>query len=538
MRSDGFSLLELLVYMALLAIVMLFIGNIFIGINTGRGKGEAQVEVNSNLRFAFQKIEADLRAATSVTTPASGSGSGASISFIQAASSSIDASAISVTSTFSTANTTGSLIVATVSMNASHSVTCTDSKGNVYVTSVNAYNVAIGQSMAICYAKNIKNGTNTVTATLDATDTYRRLQIFEYSGLDATAPFDASSSFVQASLSTTTSTSNSAVTTANGDLIFGAVEVATTPSSLSAGNGFTKRLDMQDGSTDETASEDMIQATAGSVSSTFTFGTAELYINGMVAFKAAGSVGAITYVQNTGIDCTAASSSNCTKAFGSNVTQNDLLVYLGTSGSDSLGGTPPDIATTTDTQANTWTCRPQHLNTGAAIANIGTRLCWAIAKSTGADTVAQSLSGGSGQDNGFAIVEFSGADTSNPFDTEAAAFTTSTLTSVTSTAYSTVQANEVAVALAVSDDTCNTWTAGTGFTLLANFAGCFTITPRAEYQIYSSVQSSVKANATYSPAASYMLAIEVGVFKAASGSGGVGAKIRIGGKNGGKVRIR
>src|ERR1700687_479214 len=65
----AFSLLELLIYMALLSLIMVVIVGIFIGVNTGRGRSEVQSEVNSNLRFALQKIEADLRAATSVATP-------------------------------------------------------------------------------------------------------------------------------------------------------------------------------------------------------------------------------------------------------------------------------------------------------------------------------------------------------------------------------------------------------------------------------------------------------------------------------------
>ncbi len=67
----GFSLLELLIYMGLLAVVMIVIVEIFVGIGTGRGKSEAQTTVNSNLRFAFQEIQNDLRAATSITTPTS-----------------------------------------------------------------------------------------------------------------------------------------------------------------------------------------------------------------------------------------------------------------------------------------------------------------------------------------------------------------------------------------------------------------------------------------------------------------------------------
>ncbi|OGY99096.1 MAG: hypothetical protein A2945_05250 [Candidatus Liptonbacteria bacterium RIFCSPLOWO2_01_FULL_52_25] len=67
--ESAFSLLELLIYMALLSVVMLAVGGIFVGINVGRGKSEAYAEVNSNLRFAIQQISNDLRAATSVTTP-------------------------------------------------------------------------------------------------------------------------------------------------------------------------------------------------------------------------------------------------------------------------------------------------------------------------------------------------------------------------------------------------------------------------------------------------------------------------------------
>ena len=64
-----FSLLELLIYMGLLAVVMLAIGGIFVGINAGRSKAEVQAEVNSNLQFAIQQISNDLRGATTVTSP-------------------------------------------------------------------------------------------------------------------------------------------------------------------------------------------------------------------------------------------------------------------------------------------------------------------------------------------------------------------------------------------------------------------------------------------------------------------------------------
>jgi type II secretory pathway pseudopilin PulG len=78
-KNDGFSLLELLIYMALLAGIMVGIVAIFTSVNGGRARNEVQSEVNANLRFAVEKIQDDLRAATSITTPASGGGAGGTV---------------------------------------------------------------------------------------------------------------------------------------------------------------------------------------------------------------------------------------------------------------------------------------------------------------------------------------------------------------------------------------------------------------------------------------------------------------------------
>jgi|GEM_PF-6344366 len=73
----AFSLLELLIYMALLAIVMVGITSVFIAIEGGNARNQVQSEVNSNLRFAVEKIESDLRGATAVSAPVlAGAGSG------------------------------------------------------------------------------------------------------------------------------------------------------------------------------------------------------------------------------------------------------------------------------------------------------------------------------------------------------------------------------------------------------------------------------------------------------------------------------
>lgn len=69
--NRGFSLLELLLYIAILSVITLIFANIFLSLNKGRGKTEARSEVNSTLRFGLEKITQDLKLASAVTSPAS-----------------------------------------------------------------------------------------------------------------------------------------------------------------------------------------------------------------------------------------------------------------------------------------------------------------------------------------------------------------------------------------------------------------------------------------------------------------------------------
>lgn len=66
----GFSLLELLIYVAILATITTFITGAFFSINQGRARVEAATEVNSNLRFAVEKITQDIKSASVVAMPA------------------------------------------------------------------------------------------------------------------------------------------------------------------------------------------------------------------------------------------------------------------------------------------------------------------------------------------------------------------------------------------------------------------------------------------------------------------------------------
>ena len=74
----GFSLLELLIYMAILSVLMVIISDAFISLSKGRGQSEAKNEVNSAIRFAIERIRQDLKSATStapITIPFFGTSS-------------------------------------------------------------------------------------------------------------------------------------------------------------------------------------------------------------------------------------------------------------------------------------------------------------------------------------------------------------------------------------------------------------------------------------------------------------------------------
>ncbi len=65
----GFSLLELLIYVAILGGLMLIISDSFISLSRGRGQAQARSEVNAAIRFAGERIRQDLKGASVVTTP-------------------------------------------------------------------------------------------------------------------------------------------------------------------------------------------------------------------------------------------------------------------------------------------------------------------------------------------------------------------------------------------------------------------------------------------------------------------------------------
>lgn len=73
--KKGTSLLELLLYVAILSGLMVVMADIFVSLSKGRGQAQARSEVNAAIRFATEKISQDIKSATVITTPVQGTAS-------------------------------------------------------------------------------------------------------------------------------------------------------------------------------------------------------------------------------------------------------------------------------------------------------------------------------------------------------------------------------------------------------------------------------------------------------------------------------
>ncbi|MBI5078116.1 MAG: hypothetical protein HZB11_01955 [Candidatus Yonathbacteria bacterium] len=71
-KNSGISLLELLLYIAILSGLMVVLSDAFIMLSKGRGQSEARSEVNSAIRFSAELIKQDVKNASAISTPALG----------------------------------------------------------------------------------------------------------------------------------------------------------------------------------------------------------------------------------------------------------------------------------------------------------------------------------------------------------------------------------------------------------------------------------------------------------------------------------
>ena len=109
--------------------------------------------------FTVTASSGGITGTASVTVTAPG------VTYVQGAGTTSDSTSSSIAQAFSAPTVSGNLIVAAISWATGASVACSDSQGNSYAVATTQYDSLNDQSLAICYAPNVKGGANTVTAT-------------------------------------------------------------------------------------------------------------------------------------------------------------------------------------------------------------------------------------------------------------------------------------------------------------------------------------------------------------------------------------
>lgn len=206
-------------------------------------------------------------------------------------------------------------------------VSITDDKGNTYTTVDSITDD--GGTLVSFYLANITNGPQTITATFNTSTGFSYMGCDEYSNVALTSPLDAHSIQYQNSPGSGADglSSNAATTLTNGDLVYGAT-IATSGNTVTAGTGFTQRLQTADGE----ASEDLIQSAAGNIAATFTTTTPNA-LTAMMAFKPRFNATAANFYSFDGYSSPIIASPT---AVYSSTTGKTWLTWEGTSGSNRI----------------------------------------------------------------------------------------------------------------------------------------------------------------------------------------------------------
>jgi hypothetical protein len=187
---------------------------------------------------------------------------------------------------FSSNNTAGNWIGVCIRAGAQNETfTVTDTRGNTYRTALQFNETKDGNTLAIFYAENIGGGANTVTVS-QSVSAALRFAILEYTGIATSGSLDVT---VKGQGNSGTASSGNLTTTANGDLLLGAVMTAD-PESYTAGAGYEIEESVPGSPNTKLVAEDQIQRNAGSVAASATLGSSDIWAAGLAAFKAATSV--------------------------------------------------------------------------------------------------------------------------------------------------------------------------------------------------------------------------------------------------------
>ena len=204
------------------------------------------------------------------------------IVFVQSSATS-GTSVAAVSATFPSANTSGNLIIAAVRMSTTtQTVALSDSLGNTYSAAVSQAQSSDGHQLFIFYAKNIRPGANTVTATFSGSNNHPWLAIFEYSGLSPTAPLDHTA---HSQGSSAAPNSGAVATTKADELLFAAAGLPSSfTSTVTSGSGYS--LLQQNTTTSRAASEGQSVTVTGTYAGSFSLSASANWSAALATFTA------------------------------------------------------------------------------------------------------------------------------------------------------------------------------------------------------------------------------------------------------------
>ena len=137
------------------------------------------------------------------------------------------------------------------------------------------------QSLTVAYALNLTNAPTTITVTFSASETFRGISCDEFSHVLTAGAVDGNTMqwLTAPGSGADAITSGNITTTASGDLIVGGVVISSGTATITSGANFTIREN------DATASESLVQSSAGAIAATFTENANQPAIVGVLALK-------------------------------------------------------------------------------------------------------------------------------------------------------------------------------------------------------------------------------------------------------------
>jgi len=189
--------------------------------------------VSANTSNTTQQYFQKFQSSAAVTAPVP------KIALMQQTSTLVYGTSTNMAGTYIGNNATGSLLVAVVVNTNLVSISIGDTAGNAWSNIASTTYAAYNQKITIFAAANVRNSSNTVTATLGGSGGYNpSLFLYEYRSASTSSLVDASSTQTQSNA--TAISSGPATPTSNVELVFGVMYLNTWPATPPvAGSGFT-----------------------------------------------------------------------------------------------------------------------------------------------------------------------------------------------------------------------------------------------------------------------------------------------------------